>query len=57
MLLHGYHAMVVVAGLGVTETPGRSAVKPRNETPDGSLSEGADLRQGNNGHFHSVNTL
>ena len=32
----------IVACLGVTETPGRSAVKPQNETPDGSLSEGAD---------------
>ena len=48
--------VAVVACLGVTEIPGRSAVKPRNETPDGSLSEGADLRQGHNGHFHSVNT-
>ena len=34
--------VAVVAFLGVTETPGRSAVKPQNETPDGSLSEGAD---------------
>ena len=43
---HGYCMAImqeaVVACLGVTETPGRSAVKPRNETPDGSLSEGAD---------------
>ena len=49
--------VAVVAWLGVAETPGRNAVKPRNDMPDGSLSEGADLRQGNNGHFHSVNTL
>ena len=34
--------LVVVACLGVTETPGRSAVKPRNEMPEGSLSEGED---------------
>ena len=48
--------VAVVACVGVTETPGRSVVKPRNETTDGSLLEGADLRQGHNGHFHSVNT-
>ena len=48
--------LVVVAFLGVTETPGRSAVKPQNETLDGSLSEGADLRQGQNGHFHCETT-
>ena len=43
---HGYCMAImqvaVVACLGVTETPGRSAVNPRNETLDGSLSEGAD---------------
>ena len=36
----------VVACLGVTETLGRSAVKPQNETSDGSLSEGADKGKG-----------
>ena len=44
--------VVVVACLGVTETPGRSAVKPRIKTSDGSLSEGADKRQGQTSHFH-----
>ena len=34
--------MVVVACLGVTETPRSSAVKSRNEMPNGSLLEGAD---------------
>ena len=38
--------VAVVACLGVTETPGRSAVKPQNETPDGSLSKGADKGKG-----------
>ena len=36
---------------GVTETPG-SAAKLQNETPDGSFSEEAGLRQGKNGQFH-----
>ena len=38
--------VAVVAFLGVTETPGRSAAKPRNEMSDGSLSKGADKGKG-----------
>ena len=43
--------VAVVACLGVTGTPGRSVVKPRKETSDGCLSEGADWKQRQNGHF------
>ena len=41
---HGYCMAImqvaIVACLGVTETPGRSAVKPRNETPKRFSLEG-----------------
>ena len=54
---HGYcMAIMQVAYLGVMETPGRSSVKPRNETPDGSLSEGADLKHGQKCQFHCETT-
>ena len=48
--------MVVVACLGMKNTPERCAVKLRKESPERVLSEGADLGQGQNGHFQNVET-